>query len=85
MLLPEYELIIIFQNNSRILYTLIFDKIEAIISGDAKYNRLELKLVIKNGIKRRNVNLLKYLKTINDFLLSNNYVCIYENRSIKCI
>lgn len=85
MLFPDYKINIISQNKSQLLYNIIFDKVIVRLYGDAKYKRLEMKIVIKAGCRRRNVNLLEYLKAIVDYLISNNYVCIYEEKCVDLL
>ena len=85
MLFPDYKINIISQNKSQLLYEIIFDKVIVRLYGDAKYKRLEIKIVIKAGYKRRNVNLLEYLKSIVDYLISNNYVGIYEEKCVDLL
>lgn len=85
MILPDYEVKIIYQNKSQLLYNIIFDKVIVVLNGDAKYKRLEMKFIIKEGCRRRNVHLLKYLKAIYDFFISNNYLGNYDGRYIDLL
>lgn len=78
MILPDYKIEIISQRKTQPLYKIFFDKVIVLLSGDAKYKRIEIRLTIRDGCKRRNVSLLKYLRAINDFLASNSYICEYD-------
>ena len=85
MILPKYKIEIVFQNKSQLLYKIFFDKVVVSLYGDAKYSRLEIRLTIKDGCRRRNVCLLEYLNAINDFLESNNYVGKYGDKCIDLL
>lgn len=80
MILPEYNVKIIEKTKSQLLLNIEFDKVVVVLRGDAKYDGLYMKYTIKKGYHRRNVNLLKYLKAINDYLTSNNYIATYNDR-----
>lgn len=82
MILPNYKIEKVYQNKSQLFYQIFFDKVIVSLKADAKYSRLEMKINIKDGCKRRNVCLLKYLIIINDFLESNTFIAKYNN---KCI
>lgn len=85
MLFPDYKINIISQDKSHLLYNIIFDKVIVKLYGNAKYKGLEMRIVIKDGCRRRNVNLLEYLEAIIDYLISNNYVCIYKEKCVDLL
>ncbi|MBQ8193462.1 MAG: hypothetical protein IJZ46_05275 [Bacilli bacterium] len=82
MILPNYTIETICEYPSQFIINIHFDKVVARLFGDAKYNRLEIKLYIKDGFKRRNVSLLEYLNHISDFLESHSYLSKYDDRCI---
>lgn len=85
MILPSYQVKKVEESKSRVIYNIIFDKVIVVLSGDAKHSGLDINFIIKDGCRRRNVNLLKYLNAVNDFLISNNHVCFYEERYIDIL
>ena len=82
MILPEYKLEILHKCKSQMQYKIIFDRITVFGSCDSKYSIGSLVIRIKECYHRRNVNLLKYLIAINDFLISNNYIGEYAGKYI---
>ena len=74
MILTNYKIKKVYQNKSQLFYQIFFDEVIVSLKADAKYSRLEMKINIKDGCKRRNVCLLKYLISINDFLESNTFI-----------
>lgn len=83
MILPNYKVNFIEKRKGNVFITITFDKVVVSLSGSAKYKSLDLFYTIKKGVRRRNVNLLKYFRLINDYLVSNDCILTYDNVNIN--
>ena len=85
MILPNYEVKVKKDCKSQILLNILFDKVIVILFGDAKYKRVDISFVIKKGVRRRNVDLFKYLYLVNDYLVSNSYFALYKDNAVDLL
>ncbi len=83
MILPKYEEIIINDKHETTRRIIKFDKLSVMIYGDAKYSLTELKYSINSGCKRRNIDLSRYIKAINDYLVSHPVYKKYKNKLVN--
>jgi hypothetical protein len=83
MILPNYKEIIIRETEWGTDRKIIFDKIQVMIYGDAKYPRTDIKFSINSGCRRRNINLSTYINNINDYLVSHPCYKKYNNRIVN--
>ena len=83
MILPDYKEEVDNSRKSQPTRTIKFDKVTVYIYGNAKYSKTEIKYHINSGCRRRNINLSMYIKAINDYLISNPFYGIYDDKVIK--
>lgn len=81
MLLPNYKEVIISNTKKETARKLVFDKLYVRILSNAKKQETELFYYLNPGCKRRNIDLSRYIRAVNDYLISHPYYGTYEKKT----
>ncbi len=81
MLLPNYQEVMISNTKKETARKLVFDKLYVRILSNAKNQETELFYYLNPGCKRRNIDLSRYIRAVNDYLISHPYYGTYEKKT----